>query len=44
MTHGVFDVVSKDPQVQHVAYEMHETPVQEHAGDETERGWNGLNV
>ena len=30
MSHDVFNVVAKDPQVQHVAAQMHESAVQEH--------------
>jgi len=32
VAHSVFYIIAKDPQVQHVATQMHEAPVQKHRG------------
>jgi len=36
--HDVFDVVAEDPEVEHVAAQMHEACVQEHRGQHGYRG------
>src|SRR2546428_4081011 len=38
MTHGVFDVIAKDPQVEHVPTQVHEASVKEHGGEESKPG------
>ena len=36
MAHGVLDVIAEDPQVEHVADQMHEAPVKKHAREDAE--------
>jgi len=32
VSHAVFDVITEDPEIEHVAYDMHPSPVQKHGG------------
>ena len=40
VSHHVFDVVAEDPQVQHVADQVHPATVEEHARDQGDE-WRG---
>ena len=41
VSHRVLDVVAEDPEVEHVAGQVHEAAVQEHAREERQGGGNG---
>ena len=38
VAHRVFDVVAENPEIEHVAEQVHEAPVQKHRGDDGEPG------
>ena len=36
MAHGIFHVITEDPQIQHIPGEVHETTVHEHGSKDRE--------
>ena len=44
MPHRIFNIVAEDPQVQHVADQMHPASVQKHARDERDKGRRAVNL
>ena len=44
MPHGVFDIVAEDPEVEHVAEQMHEAAMQEHRREKCQPGRHGDEV
>lgn len=44
VTHGIFDVVPKDPKIKHVPGQVHESTMEEHAGYQTKRCREDLNL
>jgi len=40
MPHGIFDIVAENPQVEHVAGDMEQTSMEEHAREHGEDRWN----
>lgn len=39
--HRIFDVIAEDPEIEHVAQQMHPAAVEKHAGEQREGGRNG---
>ncbi len=41
MAGDILDIVTEDPEIEHVAGEMHEAAMQEHRAEDRQRGWPG---